>query len=152
MYAHDNRSRALKAALISLIREWEEDQGIEQGASSAAARECMSDLETLVAGIQSGRLRGVRYKVLLAGGRQVHRHAWLDLSDGDTNPRVDDGLLTLDLWFQSGMITHVKPLATMEVIRERDGLFTPAGKYVLERHSVQVVDPEPISEQRESLS
>lgn len=99
--------------------------------------------DELIAAIRSAAVTAIRYRGLRVGPHLLE-YGWLDLRDGDSHPRIIQDLLTLDLWFLAGTFPGVQPLETRTVTRTQDGLFTPAGVYRWERHTVQVVDPEPL--------
>lgn len=99
----------------------------------------------LVAAIQAGSVTGVRFREMQVGPHVVG-YGWVDLRDGDANPRADGDRLVLDLWFQAGMFPGVKSLAEQTVRKERDGLWLPAGEYRLERHRAVLVGAEAIAE------
>lgn len=103
------------------------------------------DVQALAAAIGSGTVTAVRYREMHVGPH-VLRYGWVDLRDGDANPRADGDRLVLDLWFPAGMFPGVAPLAEQTVRKARDRFWLPGGVYRLERHTVALVGAEPITE------
>ncbi len=114
---------------------------VEDG-HGAAAQDMTS--EQVVAMVQSGQWGAIFHESMEAAGRKVDDFGWVDLSEGDSNPRPAPSLpgqppkVILDLWFMAGRFPWAPALDEKTVRKSHDGLWYPAGTYQLKKVTVVV--------------